>query len=670
MSSAAENERFIETRGVVREYRVGPATVRALAGVDLQVRRGEFLAVLGVSGSGKSTLLHLLGGLDTPTRGEVWVDGRQTSTADGPPAGPLPAEDGGLRLPVVLPRAQPHGHGKRGPGADLPRHLRQRAGPAGRRGPRPASGLQHRAGHRPGQLSGGEQQRVAIARAVVHRPPLLLADEPTGNLDRATAAEVVTLLEKVHRELGTTVVMVTHDEEVVGRVAHRVVHLRDGRLLDQRGGRAMRVWKIVLLALGGLRRTPLRVTLTALGVAIACAALVSMVAFALGLQRQIETPMKLLSLLNDIHVFPKEGDAGQGCPRAGRCGRGPLAHLPGVSAAFPNIRVRGIKVRRGDHAESCLAVAMPREATMLGVAEEILVAGRFFSEVRRPEAILGAPLVHNLGFAAARDAVGQALTLEAGGLSADDRQVVHLPAARRWSVDRGGRVRHAHDRARPAPPRHHPAGGLDEGGARHPLRVGADAGSRPAAPPPTPVTAASPSACATRPTSRRWKSRSKPWAFKPAPCSAISTRCGPSFIFLRVLLAAVGTVALVVAALGIVNTLLMAVLERYQEIGICKAIGASDGDLVVLFLAEAGAIGLWGGLGGIVLGRAVSYGLEIAINVYARGQGATEPLDGLRLSAVALGRHGALRDGGEHRGGRLPRPAGRPDRPDWALRRG
>jgi putative ABC transport system ATP-binding protein len=96
-------------------------------------------------------------------------------------------------------------------------------------------GLARRAGHRPAQLSGGEQQRVAVARATVHRPSLLLADEPTGNLDRATAAEVVGLLDKIHRELGTTVIVVTHDEEIVSQVADRMIHLRDGRLVDRQG---------------------------------------------------------------------------------------------------------------------------------------------------------------------------------------------------------------------------------------------------------------------------------------------------------------------------------------------------------------------------------------------------------------------------------------------------
>jgi ABC-type lipoprotein export system ATPase subunit len=225
---------FIETRGLSRHYRVGPAEIRALADVNLRVEAGQSVAVLGVSGSGKSTLLHLLGGLDTPNAGSVWVENRDLATLSRHQrtlyrrttvgfifqsyylvAGLSAVENVALALTFQGVY-----------GADQARLAAEAIARVG---------LTARAQHRPNELSGGEQQRVAIARAIVHHPRLLLADEPTGNLDRATAAEVMGLIDEIHRETGTTVVMVTHDEEMAARVADRVLRLRDGRLLPAGG---------------------------------------------------------------------------------------------------------------------------------------------------------------------------------------------------------------------------------------------------------------------------------------------------------------------------------------------------------------------------------------------------------------------------------------------------
>jgi len=232
MNPADANHTFVQARGLSREYHVGPSTVRALDGLDLDVHHGEFLAVLGVSGSGKSTLLHLLGGLDTPTGGTVHVDGRDLATLSSRErtvyrrtqvgfvfqsyylVPGLTAEE---NIALALTFQGTFGAERRARAAEALHRV----------------GLEHRAGHRPSQLSGGEQQRVALARAIVHAPPLLLADEPTGNLDSATAEEVVALVRQVHADLGATVVMVTHDHDMAERVADRVVHLRDGRLAGE-----------------------------------------------------------------------------------------------------------------------------------------------------------------------------------------------------------------------------------------------------------------------------------------------------------------------------------------------------------------------------------------------------------------------------------------------------
>ena len=235
MSSPATSETFIETRGLTREYHVGPSTVRALDDLNLEVRRGECLAVLGVSGSGKSTLLHLLGGLDTPTAGGVVVDGRDLSTLTSYERTVyrrtvvglvfqsyylVPSLTAQENIALALTFQGTFGDERRRRAAEALRRV----------------GLEGRARHRPSQLSGGEQQRVALARAIVHSPPLLLADEPTGNLDQATAEEVMALIDQIHRDLHTTVVMVTHDREMAARVADRTVHLRDGRLAGEGGG--------------------------------------------------------------------------------------------------------------------------------------------------------------------------------------------------------------------------------------------------------------------------------------------------------------------------------------------------------------------------------------------------------------------------------------------------
>ncbi len=229
-------ETFLRTRELVREFRVGPETVRALDALDFEVKRGEFVAVLGVSGSGKSTLLHLLGALDTPSSGEIEVDGHNLAafSADGRTlyrrtvvgfvfqsyylVPSLTAEE---NITLALTFQGTFGSARRRMAAEALDRV----------------GLEGRRRHRPGQLSGGEQQRVALARAIVHEPPLLLADEPTGNLDRTTAGEVATLLRGIHEQLGTTVVMVTHDQEMAERIADRVVRLRDGRFVDEEAAR-------------------------------------------------------------------------------------------------------------------------------------------------------------------------------------------------------------------------------------------------------------------------------------------------------------------------------------------------------------------------------------------------------------------------------------------------
>ena len=220
---------LIEVEDLVKIYRTGDVELRALDGVSFSVAHGEFVAVMGPSGSGKSTTMNMLGCLDSPTQGRYLLDGRDVARLSGDELARVRNVKLGFvfqgfnllpRLSAVDNVALPLVY------AGVPaRERRERAREALER-----VGLGARLGHRPNQMSGGQQQRVAIARALVGRAPLILADEPTGNLDTRTSEEIMDLLVEVNRE-GKTVVLVTHEPDIAA-YARRVLHFKDGRLVS------------------------------------------------------------------------------------------------------------------------------------------------------------------------------------------------------------------------------------------------------------------------------------------------------------------------------------------------------------------------------------------------------------------------------------------------------
>jgi putative ABC transport system ATP-binding protein len=213
----------IRVRGLTRDYQMGAEVIQALRGVDLDIRKNEYVAIMGPSGSGKSTMMNLIGCLDTPTAGEYWLSGIEVSKMSDDQLAQVRNRAIGFVFQTfnLLPRASAlhnvelpliyAGSGERRARA---RYALERVG------------LGDRTHHKPNELSGGQRQRVAIARALVNDPSILLADEPTGNLDSATSAEIMGVFAELHAQ-GQTIIMVTHEADIAQH-AHRVVTLRDG----------------------------------------------------------------------------------------------------------------------------------------------------------------------------------------------------------------------------------------------------------------------------------------------------------------------------------------------------------------------------------------------------------------------------------------------------------
>jgi putative ABC transport system ATP-binding protein len=225
---------LIETVDLWKTYRMGSEEIHALRGVSIQMERGEYAAIMGPSGSGKSTLMNLIGCLDTPSRGKYLLNGKQVSAMNDNELARIRNEEIGFVFQTfnLLPRASALQN------VELP--LIYAGVPARERGERARAALERvdlveRMTHKPNELSGGQRQRVAVARALVNDPSILLADEPTGNLDSKTGAEIMALFDRLH-ESGNTIVLVTHEPDVAAR-ASRAIHVRDGAVeqdIDQR----------------------------------------------------------------------------------------------------------------------------------------------------------------------------------------------------------------------------------------------------------------------------------------------------------------------------------------------------------------------------------------------------------------------------------------------------
>jgi putative ABC transport system permease protein len=409
-----------------------------------------------------------------------------------------------------------------------------------------------------------------------------------------------------------------------------------------------RAWELLRLALGGLRRTPLRVALTSAGVAIATGALVSMVGFGLGVQERVEEPFQKLELLNRLEVMPvketpaRPTDSGTADPAKARpavvlddAAVAQIARLPGVLLAYPDYRLSGAEVQSGIVSEKTTAIGLPAAAGRLRFIHDALVAGRFLQGDDSQEVILGHKLTERLGFDTPEEAIGRTITIQSKGLSpgpdgkfAFAERRIEVTVVGVWDPVGGRQGYTSLGVVLPLDViRNLPGVGFDsllerltQGATPAHLGYGRVV-----------VRVEHPGELFTV------EERIKQMGFRTQATLTQLKEMRKAFIIMDLVLTAVATVALVVAGLGIINTQLMAVLERYREIGIYKALGASDGDVRLLFLAEAALVGLLGGTGGLVLGRVVSWLIEIVVNQIALSEGVDEPIMAFAFPLHLLG---------------------------------
>ncbi|MCB8921899.1 MAG: ATP-binding cassette domain-containing protein [Ardenticatenaceae bacterium] len=639
----------IKLSSLERHFQRGETAVQALRGIDLTITPGEFVALVGPSGSGKSTLLNLLGGLDRPSSGELWLNGTPLHEVDDVTLTRHRKEQIGFifqsfnllpRLTAVENVAVPLML------AGVPKEERQ----ARARALLERVGLGHRLDHYPAELSGGEQQRTAVARALIHNPGLILADEPTGNLDSATGNDIMSLLQSLNREQGITLVVVTHDPDVAA-YADRIVRLHDGQIaeIEERGlnsssspsprtsasprnsASKLTAKDIIQTALRNLGRRPVRNVLTAGGVLIGIVTLVAMVSFGVGVQREVQRNFETIGLEN-LFVSPRYAESDGFDPFADPQIENPLtpqavaniAALPNVVSVTPILGLPSgmdITLTRGD-------VTLP---VYISGGEGMPFR---FGPPGRSDMVAGTDLTENR--AGAILPVGLADKLLAEGESYDD--LVGDSLTLTLTLPRGETADFSTT-----------AVGIQDGFSTRSLDVGVAEREAMIAwwyDDPDFLARQGYDQLVVRTTDlgvvTAVSATLKDIGYNVQSLDAILDVANQVLSLMQALLGSVGGLALLVAALGVANTMMMAIYERTREIGVLKALGASAREIRRLFTVEAGMIGLIGGFFGLIfgtlLGRLVDWiGHRYLINegVTGVGQLSVVPL-WLALGAMAF----------------------------------
>lgn len=629
----------IQLTNLSRTFQRGENDVHALRNVDLAIETGEFVALVGPSGSGKSTLLNLLGGLDSASEGELWLDGVPFHDISDKERTSHRRQRVGFVFQSfnLLPRLTALEN------VAVPLML---AGvPQAEREARAQTileqvGLGHRLNHYPTELSGGEQQRTAIARAIIHEPAIVLADEPTGNLDSATGREIMTLLQNLNAERGVTLILVTHDPEIAD-YANSIVRLRDGQIEAIEQNRPARVRTSVssvqssasnlqslrfsdmaTSALRNLRRRPIRNVLTVMGVLIGIITLVAMVSFGVGVQREVQRNFETVGLEN-VFVSPRFSEE--------RDEFDPFAEPETVNALTPEL-VEEIRTWP-DVASVTPELNLPPAIDLSLTWEGEVLGVRVFRDFQVPEpfsegeALLAGSELEgdNPAGALLSRSLADTLLNDSGDYESLIGQEIVL-TARLPRGETGDFVI--------------PIVGVQPERSGNALNIGL--ANR------VEITAwwfGQPDILQTEGydslTVRAVNLGAVQGIQEQLEAIDLDSESLETFLdvanqvlsLLQALLGSVGGLALLVAALGVANTMMMAIYERTREIGVLKALGASAREIRTMFTIEAALIGFLGGIFGLILGTLLGRLIDWVGHRYLISEGVTGVGD---LSVVPL----------------------------------
>ena len=644
-------EPVIRVEGISRTYHVGDIDVHALNDVSVTIERGEFVAIMGSSGSGKSTLMSILGCLDRPSSGHYFFEGLDVAQLDEPALARLRSERLGFvfqsfnllaRTSALENVALPLFYAASGPPGAASRTERAREALK-------TVGLAERERNTPGQLSGGQQQRVALARALINDPSLLLADEPTGNLDTRTSHEIMQTLTSLNRDHGVTIVVVTHEADI-GAYADRMLTMRDGQIVSDEKKRvpapaavppiAARsgettppasqlgaIWAFALMvmaaALQAINRNKMRSSLTMLGVFIGVAALIAMVAVGQGAN---EAVLKQIASLGTNLVVVVPGATTTGGVRGGLGSASTLTvgDAQAIRREAPSVRGVGYLIRQsgqvqysGQNWTTGIQGVSPNYPSMTNWQ---IASGRGISNDDMNQAALVAVLGQTVArqlFGPYQNPIGAAVQvksvplrviglLESKGQSqfgTDQDDVVMIPfstAERKVLGVAAPTQQQADTWIYPPPPNPY---GLQ------PRLVGFVNSMYVQAMDQSQVQPAIQEV--TQTLARRH--RIKPGDvndFTVRNLSQIAETAESSSRIMAILLAAVASISLLVGGIGIMNILLVSVTERTREIGLRMAIGARRLHVLLQFLAEAVFLSVTGGIAGIIMGSVFSLAIS------------------------------------------------------------